>query len=494
MGSHDPWQSAAKTHAHWNRSARDLQSYRKGRAEEVNLARGRRWPVRSSRKSFASRRWERHASGVTGATDAQSRFGGLLRERSFRLLWTGETVSGLGNSMAVVGVPLLAVSELHAGAFAVAALTAAAYFPWLVIGLPAGAWVDRLPPRRLMIACDLISVVVYVSVPLAAWAGVLGVGQLLVVETVAGAAGVFFGAAYQAYLPVLVSKQDLMEGNAKLQGSGSVASISGTALAGLAADAVGYAAALLFNAASFVASAVCLFAIKAESPAQSRQVRDTTIRADIAEGLRFVWRDRLLLRLTIFPAAANLAYGGSLSIMVVFLVRVAHFGSVTVGLLMAVSGVGSLIGALIARRLARALGTARACMLNVAVGGLGGLLIPLTAAGPRAVFYVAGTGIVSATIVGNNIIMISFRQGYCPPAILGRVVASQRFIAVGSAPAGALLAGALATAIGVRPALWILLTVFALSGSLLVTRPMVANRDLPGARAEPVIEAASGAG
>jgi Transmembrane secretion effector len=102
---------------------------------------------------------------VTGAAGAQHRFGGLLWERNFRLLWTGETVSGLGNSMAVVGVPLLAVSELHAGPFAVAALTAAAYFPWLVIGLLAGAWVDRLRLRGLMIACDVVSVVMYASVP-----------------------------------------------------------------------------------------------------------------------------------------------------------------------------------------------------------------------------------------------------------------------------------------------------------------------------------------
>jgi Na+/melibiose symporter-like transporter len=347
--------------------------------------------------------------------------------------------------------------------------------------------VDRLPLRRLMIACDLISVVLYASVPLAAWAGVLGVAQLLVVEMLAGAAGIFFGAAYQAYLPVLVRKQDLMEGNAKLQGSGSVASISGSALAGLAPEAVGYAAALLFNAASFVVSAACLFAIKAEPPARSREVRDTTIRADIAEGLRFVWRDRLLLRLTIFPAVASLAYGGSLSIMVVFLVRVAHFRPAAVGLLLAVEGAGSLIGALTVRRVAQALGTARA-------GGLGGLLIPLTAAGPRVAFYLAGTGIVSATIVGNNIIMASFRQAYCTPAVLGRIVASQRFLAYGSAPAGALLAGALAAALNIRPALWILLTVFALSGSLLLTRPMVASRDLPGGRVEPVIEAAPEAG
>lgn len=130
----------------------------------------------------------------------------------------------------------------------------------------------------------------------------------------------------------------------------------------------------------------------------------------------------------------------------------------------------------------------------MAVGGLGGLLIPLTATGPRVACYLAGTGIVSATIVGNNIIMASFRQAYSPPAMLGRVVASQRFLAYGSAPAGALLAGTLATAIAIRPALWILLTVFALSGSLLLIRPLVANRDLPAARAEAAIEAASGAG
>jgi hypothetical protein len=124
--------------------------------------------LRSWRKPFACCGRERHASGVAGDADARLRFGGLLRQRNFRLLWTGETVSGLGSSMAVVGIPLLAVSGLHAGTFPVAALSAAAFFPWLVIGLPAGAWVDRLPLRRLMIVCDLISAVLFASLPVAA--------------------------------------------------------------------------------------------------------------------------------------------------------------------------------------------------------------------------------------------------------------------------------------------------------------------------------------
>jgi hypothetical protein len=118
--------------------------------------------------------------------------GGLLWHRNFRLLWIGETVNQLGSAMAVVGVPLLAVLVLHASTFAVAALVAAAYLPWLVIGLPAGAWVDRLPCRPVMIVCDLISAVLFASIPVAAWLGVLTIGQVLVVELAAGAANVMF--------------------------------------------------------------------------------------------------------------------------------------------------------------------------------------------------------------------------------------------------------------------------------------------------------------
>jgi MFS family permease len=411
--------------------------------------------------------------------------GGLLWQRNFRLLWFGETISAVGSSMAAVGVPVLAVAVLHASTFAVSALTAAAYLPWLVIGLPAGAWVDRLPPRRLMIACDLASAAAYASLPVAAWAGVLTIGQVLIVALVSGVASVFFGTAYQVYLPVLVESHDLMEGNAKLQGSQSVAAISGRGVAGLAAEAVGAAAALLFNAFSFLVSAVCLLSIQAEAPAHEHARRTTSMRADIAEGLRFLWRDPLLRSLAIFPAVANLAYGGVLAIAVVFLIRVAHFDAAAVGLLTAAGSAGGVLGALVARRVAKRVGTARALLLSVLASGLSGLLIPLTAAGPRAAFYVAGSGIVTASITGANVIIVSFRQTYTPPGMLGRTTASQRFLTYGTAPLGALLAGGLGTALNVRAALWILLVIFALSGTLLLTRPMLADRNLPAAPPPP---------
>src|ERR1700689_2578552 len=129
---------------------------------------------------------------------------GLLQQRSFRLLWTGETISQVGNAMAVVGVPLVAVLLLHAGVFAVSLLTASAWLPWLAIGLPAGAWVDRLPARPVMIICDLASALLYASVPVTAWAGVLTIGLLVAVQFLAGVASVLFMTAYQVYLPSVV--------------------------------------------------------------------------------------------------------------------------------------------------------------------------------------------------------------------------------------------------------------------------------------------------
>jgi len=280
------------------------------------------------------------------------RFGGLLRQRNFGLLWTGETISQAGNAMAVVEVPLLAVAVLHASTFAVSALTAAAYVPWLVIGLPAGAWVDRLPPRPLMVICDIVAALLYASLPVAAWAGVLTTGQVLAVALLAGAANVFFATAYQVYLPALVAPGELLEGNAKLQGSMSVATIGGSSAAGLAAKAVGDAAALLFNAGSFLVSATCLLLIRARPAPRAPAKRATTVRAEICEGARFIVRDPLLRPMSIYAAIANLANSGSTALVVVFLIRVAGFGAAAVGLLMAATGVGGIAGAMLARRAA----------------------------------------------------------------------------------------------------------------------------------------------
>ena len=453
------------------------------------------------------------------------RFGGLLWQRSFRLLWIGETVSQLGNAMAVVGVPLVAVIVLHASTFVIGVLTAAAWLPWLIIGLPAGAWVDRLPARPVMIACDVISAVVYASVPAAAWAGVLTTGQVVAVQLLGGAASVLFMTAYQVYLPSLVKPDELIEGNTKMQGSASAALFAGPSLAGLFAQLLGAVTALLGNAVSFVVSAACLIFTRPAGPgpaAAPRRVRRQRLglrrwpglrsggpgsggprsggpgpgdphsggpgsggprraglRREIADGLLLVLRDPFLRQLSTFWAVANLALTGYAALLVVFLVRVIGLTPGSVGLLTAIPGIGGILGAVLTGRITARLGTARGLLLSTLCAVPFGLLIPLTGPGLRLAFYVIGSLLAYTGIAVGNIIIAAFRQSYSPPGMCGRVTATMRFLIFGTSPIGALLGGSLGTWLGVRNALWVLLGAVALSGTLLLTRALTARRDLP---------------
>ncbi len=434
-------------------------------------------------------------------TGGSRRFGGLLRQRSFRLLWTGETISQLGNAMAVVGVPLVAVVVLHASTFAVGVLAAAAWLPWLVIGLPAGAWVDRWPARRVMIVCDVISAALYASVPIAAWAGVLTTGLLVAVQLAGGAASVLFMTAYQVYLPSLVAPGELIEGNTKMQGSASAAAFAGPSLAGLVAQLLGAVTALLGNAVSFLVSASCLLGTRAgpsrpaaavrspalrltalRSPAvRPGPARRTTLRREIADGLMFVLRDPYLRQLSTFWAAANLALTGYAALLVVFLVRVIGLTPGSVGLLTAIPGIGGILGALVTGRITARYGTARGLLLSTLGTVPFCLLIPLTGPGPRLAFYAAGSLVACTGIAVGNIVIAAFRQSYSPPGMCGRVTATMRFLIFGTSPLGALLGGSLGTWLGVRPALWVLLGAVTLSGTLLLTPALRGRRDLPAA-------------
>jgi predicted MFS family arabinose efflux permease len=417
------------------------------------------------------------------------RFGGLLWQRSFRLLWIGETISQLGNAMAVVGMPLVAVIVLHASTFVIGVLTAAAWLPWLVIGLPAGAWVDRLPARRVMIACDVISAVVYASVPAAAWAGVLTTGQVVAVQLLGGAASVLFMTAYQVYLPSLVKPDELIEGNTKMQGSASAALFAGPSLAGLVAQLLGAVTALLGNAVSFVVSAACLIGTRPAAPGPAAPPRRAGLRREIADGLLLVLRDPFLRQLSTFWAIANLALTGYAALLVVFLVRVIGLTPGSVGLLTAIPGIGGILGAVVTGRITAWLGTARGLLVSTLLAVPFGLLIPLTGPGLRLAFYVAGSLLAYTGIAVGNIIIAAFRQSYSPPGMCGRVTATMRFLIFGTSPIGALLGGGLGTWLGVRDALWVLLGAVALSGTLLLTRALASRRDLPRAIGEAAVPA-----
>jgi MFS family permease len=413
------------------------------------------------------------------------RRGGLLRQRNFRLFWAGESISEVGNSVTLVVIPLVALDTLHTSTFIVTLLTAMVWLPWVVIGIPAGAWVDRLPPRPVMLTCDAVSAAVYVSVPVAAWCGVLTVAQLIAVTLIAGAAAVFFNSAYQVLLPGVVDEADLAEGNAKLLGSQQAAQVGGPGLGGLLAQAGGPVTGLLANAASFAVSFCCLTAMQ---PPRDRRSGDSGTE-DVLAGLRFAWRDPYVRAMTAFSSLGNLALTGVDALLVVFLVRTIGLSSAAAGLVVASLGVGGLLGALTARPLGRRFGTARALLITVPVGLCFALLLPLADKGPQLAFASAALIGAGSVIAIGNVIIDSFMQAYVSPGILGRVISATWTIAFAMMPVGALLAGVLATALGVRAALWILTALLAASGLTFLLTPTRHLRDLPRRPAEDSVPA-----
>ncbi|SDT16383.1 Predicted arabinose efflux permease, MFS family [Streptomyces sp. TLI_053] len=408
----------------------------------------------------------------------------LRRHRDFRLLWCGETAGKFGASVTGVAMPLVAVSELHASTFQIGLLSAASWAPWLVMGLPAGVWVDRLPRRTVMLAAAAVSLVLFTAVPAAAWAGRLSTGLLLAVALLTGTAAVFFQTAYTAYLPDLLSPADQPEGNAKLHGSASAAQIAGLGSGGLFAQLAGAANGMLANAATFLVPLLCLGRIRhRETPADhSGRGADRALRREIGEGLRLVARDRWLRTLTLYGATSNLALMGYQSILVAFLVREVGLAPGTVGGLVAAAGGGGVVGAFAARRVAARVGTARAMILFELGLPVLALLIPLTGTGAGMLCYAVGGFGVSAGVVAGNVIKSGFQQRYCPPELLGRITASAAVLNYGTIPVGALLAGVLGTAVGLRPAMWITTAGVPLAALVLLFSPVGRVRDLPTTR------------
>ncbi|MFF0345339.1 MFS transporter [Kribbella sp. NPDC004875] len=395
----------------------------------------------------------------------------LLRtHRDFRLFWIGETINRFGSSVSAVALPLVAISMLDATTFEVGLLTAAAWAPWLLIGLPTGAWIDRVRRRPVMLVSSAASGLLLLTIPLAGT--VLTIELLLVIAGLVGAAAVVFQTAYTAYLPTLLDPADHAEGNAKLHGSASAAQIAGLGCGGLLVQLAGAANALIVDAASFLIALGCLAAIRFRERRTTNPRRAGAIR----EGIRLVVHDVWLRTLTIFGAVSNLALMGYQAIVVVFLVREAGLTAGAVGTLIAAASSGGVLGAIAGRQTIR-FGTARALLLCELGLPTLALLIPLSDASPW--FYLAGAFGVSLGVVGGNVVKATFLQSYCPPDLFGRLTATTAFVNYGTIPLGALLGGTLGQTVGLTPALWITTAGVPLAGLVLLASPISRCRDLP---------------
>ncbi len=402
----------------------------------------------------------------------------LRGHAGFRRLWAGDTVAQFGTAIGHLALPLLAVGALQATPAEMGVLTAAETAAFLLIGLPAGAWVDRVRRKPLMIRMDLARAALLLSVPVAGWLGVLALPQLVLVALLTGACTVFFDVGYQSYLPSLVGREHLMEGNAKLQASHSAAQFSGPALGGALTQLVGAATALLTTAGGYLASAFLLSRIEEEEPTPVR-AEHPDLRAEVAEGLRFVLVNPSLRAIAACTATYNLFYGVESAVFVLFLARTLDLSEGAIGVVIGLSGVGGILGALAAGRVIRLLGQARAIWLVLVLTSPFGLLIPLAQAGWAVSLAVAGFLVSNFGGVVYNVAQVSFRQAICPDHLLGRMNASIRFIVFGTLPLGALLGGALGGWIGIRETLWVAAVGWTLAALWVVFSPLRGMREIP---------------
>jgi MFS family permease len=403
--------------------------------------------------------------------------GGLWRHLDFRRLWIGETVSQFGTMISQLALPLVAILVVHATTLEVGLLESCQTAPFLLVGLPAGAWVERMRFRSVLIVNDVVRAAALGSIPLAKLLGVLTIGQLFGVALITGVATVFFDVAYQSYLPQLVGREQLVAGNSRLQASESVSQIAGPSAAGLLIQALTAPYAVLVDALSFLWSAGWVTAIQSRPPPARKP--DRHLGREIREGLRFVLGSPLLRAIAMCTGSSNLfsAIGGA--VFYVLLARQLHIAPGLIGLISSAAAVGGLAGALGATRFAARFGQGPAIWISIVASAPFAFVAPFVHRDwTLGLLAVAEVGI-GAGVVLYNITQVSFRQGLCPPDLLGRMNATMRFLVWGTLPLGGAIGGALGTLIGVRATLLVAAIGGALAFLPVFLSPLRGLRELP---------------
>lgn len=395
--------------------------------------------------------------------------------RDFRLFLGSHLLNETGSAATHVILPLTAVLALGSSAWEVGLLQAATYAAYLVLGLPAGAWVERIPPRRVMIAADLVRFTALISLPLAWASGLLALPLLYLAALLLGCAQLFGDIADHSYLPDLVGGHRLVEGNSGLQLVRSASELGGPSLGGLGVQWLGAQLSLVANAIASVASAVLLWRIRTPDTRPDAN-RDGLVR-EIGAGLRFLARHRVLRVLVLSASANNLVFSAIFGLEVVFLTTVVGLSPGLVGVLMTSGAAGAMLGAWLAPRLARAVGGARLALLAVPCTAPFMLLLPLTGNGWRLALFVVANVAIAVGVTVFNIMQVSYRQRICPPGMLSRLSAMFRFAVWGVAPIGSVIGGALAELFGVRSALWVLTAALVVVSPALLASPMRRMRD-----------------
>ena len=379
---------------------------------------------------------------------------GLWRHPDFLKLWSAETVSQFGTQISLLALPLVAIDVLHVSAFKVAALTTVEFLPFLLVSLPAGVWVDRLPRRPILIAGDLARAGLLASIPIAYAMDVLTIWQLYGVGFFVGIATVFFDIAYQSYLPALVERQQIIDGNAKLEISRSAAQLGGPGIAGLLVGWLRAPAAILVDAVSFLGSAFFIFSIRKLELSQADRAPRRKMRTELREGLSYVLRHPYLKNIAACTALFNFFGLMGFAVLLVFARRQLHLSPQAIGLAFTLSNFGPLVAAISANRIFARVGVGRTIIASSILGGPMFLLIPFAPHGQAALAL-----LIPAMLVGGfmgvvyNIAQVSLRQAITPERIQGRMNSVMRFIVWGAIPLGSFTGGVLSSVIGLKTTL-----------------------------------------
>ena len=380
--------------------------------------------------------------------------GELWRDRDFLKLWSAETISAFGSTIDDIAFPLVAILVLDASAFEVAAMGTVLFMPFVLFTLPAGVWVDRLPRRPVLIVGDFGRAALYATVPIAYAADVLTLWQLYVVGFLVGVFQVFFDVAYQSYLPSLVERNQIIEGNSKLQVSQSAAQISGPGLGGILVQALTAPYAVLVDALSFVASGLFILRIRKQEERPERVSQDgakPSFWAEVKEGLGFVLGNPNLRAQAGCTATSNLFFSLGFAVFLVFAVRELGLSPGVIGIVFSVGAAGSLVAALTAMRVSRRFGIGPTTIGVTMLQGPTVLAMAFAPAGNEALAVLIPAQLVAGyLLVTYNIVQVSYRQAICPTRLQGRMNSAMRFIVWGTIPLGSLTGGALASLIGLR--------------------------------------------
>ncbi|MEU6978613.1 MFS transporter [Streptomyces sp. NPDC046371] len=383
----------------------------------------------------------------------------------FRRLWAADTVSQAGTAVTLLALPLVAIGTLRATPFQAGLLVTCEYLAFLLVGLPAGAWVDRSRHRRVMVAGDLGRAVLLGSVPVAALLGVLTLPQLYGVAFGLSLCTVFFDVAAQSVLPRLVDGERLEEANVRLETTRSLVQAAGPGVGGVLLAVVAAPVALAFDACSYLASALLLARVRradtgpaaedVRGPGPGTAGRGDGLRAEIGAGLRFVFGHPRLRAVTLAAALSNFCGTIGAAMLMVLLAGELGLSPLWCGLVFTAEAVGGLLGGLFTARLAARFGTGRAMCGSVLLSGVLWLAaVPSFHADWRFAVGVALQGLGWAAFMPFRIGAVTLRQRLSPPELLGRVTATVRFVVWGAMPVGALVGGLLGESFGARAALW----------------------------------------